>query len=81
MCLLGMECHSSTGCCRYAYDHKIKKKKKDPLRADLLITEICHCRFISFIMASKNVYAAAFVINDASCGSAKIKAFKRMSFS
>lgn len=29
----------------------------------------------------QEVYAAAFVINHISCGSAKLKAFKKMSFS
>jgi len=49
--------------------------------ADLFITDTCHCRLISLIMASKNGYAAVFVIHYVSRGSTKLKAFKRMSFS
>lgn len=56
-------------------------KEKNPLIADLFMTDKCHCRFISLIMASKNGYAAVFVINYVSCGSANLKAFKRMPFS
>lgn len=56
-------------------------KEKNPPMADPLITDICHCRFISLIMAPKNACAAVFVINYVSCGSAKLKAFEGMSFS
>lgn len=55
-------------------------KEKNPLMADPFIPGICHCRFISFIMTSKNAGAAVFVINYISNGSAKLKAFEGMSF-
>lgn len=56
-------------------------KEKNPPVADPFITDMCHCRFISLIMAPKNAYAAVFVSNYVSCGSAKLKAFEGMSFS
>lgn len=55
-------------------------KNKNPLVADPFITDICHCRLISLIMASKNACAAVFVINNISCGSAKLKALEGTSF-
>lgn len=74
--ILSMQLYSSARCCRYTDDHY----RKTPLMADPFITDICHCKFISLIIASKNACAVVFVTNYISWGGAELKAFEGTSF-